>query len=151
MVTRFCLRYFVNECRSVRLCRLRWSLYKKLSFPLRTSSLNVTKIRRKLRIWSHLLEKSLMENFIFCAVWMAKANGKVHFFCSGLLSFYSFLDLKHPSCANLVQEFKIVSLSWNLVPGLFRICKIPWWCSFFCFRPFFAILPKKSFWHFDVA
>ena len=23
------------------------------------------KIRRKLRIWSHLLEKSLMENFIF--------------------------------------------------------------------------------------
>ena len=24
-------------------------------------------IRRKLRIWSHLLKKSLMENFIFCA------------------------------------------------------------------------------------
>ena len=26
-------------------------------------------IRRKLRIWSHLLKKCLMENFIFCAVW----------------------------------------------------------------------------------
>ena len=25
-------------------------------------------IRRNLRIWSHLLKKSLMENFIFCAV-----------------------------------------------------------------------------------
>ena len=25
-------------------------------------------IRRKLRIWSHLLNKSLIENFIFCAV-----------------------------------------------------------------------------------
>ena len=25
-------------------------------------------IRRKLRIWSHLLKKSLMENFIFCGV-----------------------------------------------------------------------------------
>ena len=25
-------------------------------------------IRRKLRIWSHLLKKSFMENFIFCAV-----------------------------------------------------------------------------------
>ena len=24
--------------------------------------------RRKLRVWAHLLEKSLMENFIFCAV-----------------------------------------------------------------------------------
>ena len=27
------------------------------------------KIRRKLRIWSHLLKKSLMETFISCAVW----------------------------------------------------------------------------------
>ena len=25
-------------------------------------------IRRKLRIWSHILKKSLMENFIFCTV-----------------------------------------------------------------------------------
>ena len=25
-------------------------------------------IRRKLQIWSHILKKSLMENFIFCAV-----------------------------------------------------------------------------------
>ena len=25
-------------------------------------------IRRKLRVWSHFLEKSLVENFIFCAV-----------------------------------------------------------------------------------
>ena len=25
-------------------------------------------IHRKLRVWSHLLKKSLMENFIFCAV-----------------------------------------------------------------------------------
>ena len=29
-------------------------------------------IRKKLRIWSHLLKKSLMENFIFCA--MIKTN-----------------------------------------------------------------------------
>ena len=37
-------------------------LFKKLSvFPLTISSVNVT---RKLRIWSHLLKKS-MENFIF--------------------------------------------------------------------------------------
>ena len=27
-------------------------------------------IRRKPRIWSHLLKKSLMENFIFCAAYM---------------------------------------------------------------------------------
>ena len=40
------------------------SLHKKWSFPLRVSSVNVTKTW----IWSHLLNKSLMENFIFCTV-----------------------------------------------------------------------------------
>ena len=29
----------------------------------------------KLRIWSHLLKKSLMENFIFCAVSNGKGGG----------------------------------------------------------------------------
>ena len=41
------------------------ALHKKWSFPLRISSVNVTKF---LRIWSNLLKKSLRENFIFCAV-----------------------------------------------------------------------------------
>ena len=43
------------------------TLHKKWSFPLRISS-KCDQICRKLRIWSHLLKKSLMENFIFCAV-----------------------------------------------------------------------------------
>ena len=38
------------------------------SHNLRISSINCGQIRRKLRIWSHLLKKSLMENFIFCEV-----------------------------------------------------------------------------------
>ena len=32
-------------------------------------------MRRKVRIWSHLLNKSLMEIFVFCTVW----NGKQTF------------------------------------------------------------------------
>ena len=45
-----------------------------LSFPLNISSVNVTKSTGNCRagncraVWSHLLKKSLMENFIFCAV-----------------------------------------------------------------------------------
>ena len=34
-------------------------------------------IRRKLRIWSHLQEKSLMENFIFCVVKFHCTNSPV--------------------------------------------------------------------------
>ena len=36
--------------------------------PKRLLKSYVAKIRRKLRIWSHLLKKSLIENFIFCVV-----------------------------------------------------------------------------------
>ena len=60
-------------------------------------------IRWKLRIWSHLLKKSLMENFIFCAVIGPKfaLTGildhtgvifmffKTYLFCSRILVMYS--------------------------------------------------------------
>ena len=42
------------------------TLHKKWSFPLRISSVNMTK--SAVRICSHLLKKSIMEKFIFCAV-----------------------------------------------------------------------------------
>ena len=35
---------------------------------LELTSATAQKIDRKLRIWSHLLKKSLMANFIFCAL-----------------------------------------------------------------------------------
>ena len=40
---------------------------------------------------------------------------------------------KYPFWANLVQKIKIISLSWNLVPRLIRICWSQWWCSLFLF------------------
>ena len=54
---------------------------KKWSFPLRISSVNMTKFCSFLRIWSHLLKKFLMENFIFCAVlpfWNVLKSGVVY-------------------------------------------------------------------------
>ena len=44
------------------------SLHKKMKFPIKDFFSRCDQIRRKLRIWSHLLKKPLMENFIFCAV-----------------------------------------------------------------------------------
>ena len=32
---------------------------------------------------------------------------------------------------HLVQDLKIISFSWNFVPRLIPICRIPWWCSLF--------------------
>ena len=44
------------------------TLRKKWCFPIRDFFRKCDQICRKLRIWSHLLKKSLMENFIFCTV-----------------------------------------------------------------------------------
>ena len=43
----------------------------KMKFSTKDFFSNCDKVRRKLRIWSHLLKKSLMENFIFCVVTIA--------------------------------------------------------------------------------
>ena len=47
-----------------------------------------------------------------------------------LLTFSDF-DCKYRFWVNLVRNIKIVSLFWNLVPGLIRICRIQWRCSIF--------------------
>ena len=36
---------------------------------------------------------------------------------------FSVFDPKYPSWINLVQKIKIVSLSWNLVSSLLRVCR----------------------------
>ena len=42
---------------------------QKMKFSIKYFLSKCDRIRSKLRIWSHLLKKSLMENFIFCAVY----------------------------------------------------------------------------------
>ena len=57
-------------------------LHKKWLFPLRISSVNVYQSRSFLQMESHLLKKSLMKNFTFCAVfrkgyaWLVITLGK---------------------------------------------------------------------------
>ena len=45
---------------------------QKMKFSIKDFFSRCEQIRRKLRIWLHLLKKSLMKNFIFCAVPMQK-------------------------------------------------------------------------------
>ena len=42
---------------------------QKMKFPIKDFFSGCDQIRRKLQICSHLLKKSLMENFIFCVQW----------------------------------------------------------------------------------
>ena len=47
---------------------MRFNTEQKMKFSMKDFSSKYDQIRTKLRIWSHLLEKCLKENFIFCAV-----------------------------------------------------------------------------------
>ena len=44
------------------------STAQKMKFSIKDFFSKCDQIRRRLLIWSHLLKKSLMVNFIFCAV-----------------------------------------------------------------------------------
>ena len=50
------------------------TLYKKIKFSIDDFFTKCDQIRRKLRNWSYLLKKSLMGNFIFCAVRIQNCN-----------------------------------------------------------------------------
>ena len=47
---------------------------QKMKFSIKYFFSKYDQIRRKLRIWSHLLRKSLMENFIFFAVFIWQSS-----------------------------------------------------------------------------
>ena len=49
-----------------------------MKFPIKDFSSKCDQIRRKLRIWSHLLDKSLMENFVFVQSIEFCASGVEH-------------------------------------------------------------------------
>ena len=56
-----------------------------------------------------------------------------------IFTFYIF-GWKYPVWDNVVQKIKIVSLRWNLIPRLIRICWIQWCCSLFSFLTGNALL-----------
>ena len=64
-----------------------------------------------------------------------KTNSNMH---NSVVVFpFSVLHRKYRFLPNLVQKIKIVSLSWNLLPRLIRMCRLEWRgvVYFFCFRP----------------
>ena len=50
---------------------------QETKFSIKNFYRKCDQIRRKLRIWSHLLKKSLMENFIFCAVYTIVSANRI--------------------------------------------------------------------------
>ena len=67
-----------------------------------------------------------------------KANSCSPCNCCSIFNWKYFLGV------NFVQKLKIISLNWNFVPSLIKICRIPWWCSLFLFATENTFLQKFS-------
>ena len=70
---------------------------QNMKFSIKDIFSKSDQIHRKLRIWSHLLNKSLMENFIFCAVTCMK---NFQPYCRKL--FWTFSDVNELFPSNFV-------------------------------------------------
>ena len=57
--------FLVSFRKKCRACNLTMFTTQKIKFSMKDFFSKCDQIRRKLRIWSHLFKKSLMENFIF--------------------------------------------------------------------------------------
>ena len=65
--------YFILLVRDLFFIEIqRWHIAQKMKFSIKDFFSKCEQIQSKLRIWSHLQKKSLMENFIFCAVTILK-------------------------------------------------------------------------------
>ena len=101
-----------------------------MKFSIKDFFSKCDQIRRKLRIWSHLLKKSLMENFIFCAegCFYSKLQITNH---PGLIFNHNTVSLtksqKHPRVAldsilDFQEHLKIIVKKANKMTGL--LCKL---------------------------
>ena len=98
---------------------------QKMNFSIKDFFSQCDQIRSFLRIWSHLLKKSLMENFIFCAVYNRCSRKR-------LWSFSTFLLLKLPDASHLIFKFLLMNIffdnyvqlraSWASSQWLWRAC-----------------------------
>ena len=104
-------------------------------------------VARLIRIWRIQWWCSfflfLIGNTLFGQIWSKKSNYQLKLKFGSqtnsnmqnsmmLFTFFVF-EWKYSFWANLVQKIKIISWSWNLVPGLIRIFRIQWYCSRFLF------------------
>ena len=83
----------------------------KMKFSIKDFFSKSDQIRRRLRTWSHLMKKLLMENFIFCAVT----------YFSQSQSTFNIFKKKRPITIRSVPQFNIWSVDLEPNPHIFAL------------------------------
>ena len=95
---------------------------QKMKFSIKNFFSRCDQNRSFLRMWSHLLNKSLMENFVFCAVqcdhtikfvysiWFWPSFIKLHYKASYIPIPFCHLNFKCYLCINLLKLIKLTNI-----------------------------------------
>ena len=95
---------------------LTYIISQKMKFSIKDFFSKCDQIYKKLRIWSHLLKKSSMENFIFCAVYNLPRNNKVWKFKSNYITYSYSVGYDSTFCGVLqAMTMSMSSETLNLV------------------------------------
>ena len=90
-----------------------------MKFPIKDFFSKCDQIRRKLRIWSHLLKKFLMKNFTFCVVYKMQILSILKNFNAFQLMYYISMhfSLEHAvqNNPNVSSDTLCFSRSWKTV------------------------------------
>ena len=76
-----CINILGKRVTQKMLMEVKVSLHKKIKFSIKDFFIKCDQIRSFLQIWSHLLKKSFMEDFVFCAVCKGVLNCITDFHC----------------------------------------------------------------------
>ena len=100
---------------------------RKIKFSIEDFCSKCDQIRRNVQIWSHLLQKSLMENFIFCAV-LESDFWQVFYKKKLLLKTFTKFKGKYLCCSLFLTKLRLFSLQLYQRP--WRSCCVCSVCNF---------------------
>ena len=109
------------------------STAQKIKFSIKDFFSKYHQIRRKLRIWSYLLNKSLMENFFFCAVVQKRTSeaysklyhtSKMETLCEN--SFCNTISALHCICNTLHMFDKFLTSFWIHLCTYILLARLIW-------------------------
>ena len=92
---------------------------RKMKFSTQEFSSKCDQIHRKLRIWSHLLKKPLMENFIFCAVLIYQIYLFMVLYTTCWLFKVASFNYTHNKLAFHKRQFLVDALNFIMLVGEF--------------------------------
>ena len=126
----------------------KYTTAQKMKFSIKDFFSKCDQIRSFLRIWSHLLKKSLIENFIFCAVYRCWLKRNLYQWRVGMLFIIFYTIYFKSGCTLIRLNFTRISCEFNFANKMKFFQRV---FIFLSFLKFFSFFRGFNFWMGELA